>query len=62
MLLLTGVMFLAYTPFFKKELDARVESNAIGPENAKKELKKIKIGGIGGFLAGIILIILEVTK
>ena len=62
MLILTGIMFLVYTPFFKKELKAKIESNAIGPMHAEKELKKMKLGGIGMSLGGIIVVRLDITK
>ena len=62
MLILTGIMFLVYTPFFKRELEAKVESNAIGPMNAEKELKKMKYGGIGVCLGGIVVVLLDITK
>ena len=62
MLVLTGIMFLAYTPFFKRELKAKVESNVIGPMSAEKELKKMKYGGIGMSLGGIVVVLLDITK
>jgi hypothetical protein len=62
MVMLTGIMFLAYLPIFKKELKAKVESDTISPANAEKELKKVRLGGIAGSIIGAILILLEVTK
>ena len=62
MLILTGLMFLAYTPFFKKELKAKIESNSIGPMHAEKELKKMKLGGIGMSLGGIIVVLFDTIK